>query len=63
MTEPKQAPVKAAKKEPRESYTYVGYKDPNTWDTFSDELEASRYALEGSTDRRVEKKVLRKRTK
>ena len=62
MTEPKAVPVKAAKKEPRESYTYVGYKESGDWDTFSDELEASRYALDGSKAR-VEKKVLRKRTK
>ena len=69
MTEP-QAPKKATpaassagNAQPRESYAYVGYRDPNTWELFSDELEASRYALDGSTDRRVEKRVLGKRSK
>ena len=57
-----QAKKAAASSDSRESYCYVGYKESGDWDTFSDELEASRYALEGSKAR-VEKKVLRKRAK
>ena len=52
-----------ADSDPRTVYLYIGYAESGEWDTFSDELEASRYALKGASKARVEKRELKKRTK
>ena len=45
------------------TYMYVGYQESGEWDTFSDELEAHRYAIKGASKVRVEKRELKKRAK
>ena len=44
-------------------WMYVGYAESGEWDTFSDELEAHRYAIKGASKVRVEKRELKKRAK
>ena len=64
MTEPKPVPVKpAASNAGKVTFMYMGWNESGDFETFSDELEACRFALKGASKARVEKRELKKRAK